>query len=206
MSCYKYLLLIILWSWNIPAWSADTDQCGISDEIYPEQLYPSVKLVTSMGDIVIELNRRRAPITVNNFLRYVKSGAFKGTVFHRVVEGFVVQGGGYQADYSAIDTLPPIFNESGNGLKNNERTVAMARHDDPNTATSQFYFNLANNDSLDPARRHWGYAVFGNVTEGWEIVQQIAAVETGYAEKIDATDAPVQAIVLTDAQLVEAEF
>ena len=155
---------------------------------------------------MIELNRRRAPITVNNFLRYVESGALKGTVFHRVVEGFVVQGGGYRSDYGAIDTLPPIFNESGNGLKNNERTVAMARHDDPNTATSQFYFNLANNDSLDPGRRNWGYAVFGNVTEGWEIVQQIAAVETGYAETIDATDAPVQAIVLNDAVLIEAEF
>lgn len=206
MTFLKPLPVIGLLIFALSAQSLFADQCGIEEEVYPDQLYPSVKLETSKGIIVIELNRRRAPITVNNFLRYVKSGAYNGTVFHRVVSEFVVQGGGYRPDYSAIDTLSPIFNESGNGLKNSERSIAMARQDDPNTATSQFYFNLAANGSLDPGRRNWGYTVFGNVIEGWEIVQEISAVETGYAEKIDSTDAPIQAIVLKQALLIKSEY
>jgi cyclophilin family peptidyl-prolyl cis-trans isomerase len=199
------ILLTTLLAAVITIHPAMAEQCGIEEEVYPDEYYPSVKLVTSKGDIVIELNRRRAPITVNNFLGYVKSGAYDGTVFHRVVSEFVVQGGGYRPDYSAIDTSPAIFNESGNGLKNNERSIAMARQEDPNTATSQFYFNLAANDSLDPGRRNWGYAVFGSVIEGWEVVQAISAVETGYAETINSTDAPVEPIVLKQAVLVKAD-
>ena len=202
----RIFLISILLACALLLPAANADECRINEEVYPDRLFPSVKLVTNKGDIVVELNRRRAPITVNNFLRYVKSGAYDGTIFHRVVDEFVVQGGGYQADYSAIDTLPPIFNESGNGLKNDERSIAMARHDDPNTATSQFYFNLSTNQSLDPGRRNWGYAVFGSVIEGWEIVQEIAAVKTGYAEPIDATDVPVLAIVVERAIVLESEF
>jgi peptidyl-prolyl cis-trans isomerase A (cyclophilin A) len=204
MNRSKSLSCVVLLAFSMHA--AGAEQCGIETKVYPDQLFPQVKLVTSKGNIVIELNRRRAPITVNNFLRYIKSGAYTGTLFHRVVNEFVVQGGGYRPDYSPIDTLSPIFNESGNGLKNNERSIAMARRDDPNTATSQFYFNLANNESLDPGRRNWGYTVFGSVIEGWEIVQDIAAVETAYAEQIDATDVPVEAVVVQQAVVLESEF
>jgi peptidyl-prolyl cis-trans isomerase A (cyclophilin A) len=180
--------------------------CGVDEKVYPDQLFPRVKLVTSLGEIIIELDRRRAPVTVNNFLRYVRDKRYEGTVFHRVMPDFVVQGGGYRPDFSSIDTYPPIFNESGNGLTNTPRSVAMARHDDPNSATSQFYFNLSENDSLDPQRRHWGYTVFGTVAEGWEVVEAIAAVETGFAELLNATDVPVEAVILSKVELLPAEF
>lgn len=174
----------------------------VTDPVYPDQLFPQVKMVTSAGEILLELDRRRAPVTVNNFLRYVESGVWKNTVFHRVIDGFVVQGGGYTTDMSGIETYAPIMNESGNGLKNSPRTIAMARFDDPHSATSQWYFNLAENDSLDPNRRNWGYAVFGQVIEGWETVEAIAAQPTGYSDALDATDVPVQQVILQSVELV----
>jgi peptidyl-prolyl cis-trans isomerase A (cyclophilin A) len=182
------------------------EDCGVGETVYPDHHYPKVKLKTTLGDIVIELNRRRAPITVNNFLHYVKDGRYAGTIFHRVVAGFVVQGGGYRPDLTAIETLSAIFNESGNGLNNAERSVAMARHDDPHSATSQFYFNLADNDSLDPERRHWGYTVFGTVMEGWEVVQQIAGVETGFSDGLNTTDVPIQPVIIEAVELMPNEF
>ena len=169
------------------------------DDVLPENLFPTVLLKTSMGDVVIELNRRRAPVTANNFLRYVLAGAYDGTIFHRVMPGFVVQGGGYSEALEERDLFPPIINESGNGLKNLPMTVAMARFDDPHSATSQFYFNLGDNGSLDPNPRSWGYTVFGEVISGWDVVTGIAGVETGYNERLDAEDVPLVPVKILSA-------
>lgn len=176
------------------------------DEVLPDNAFPSVKLETTMGDIVIELNRRRAPGTANNFLRYVLAGAYDNTIFHRVMPGFVVQGGGYTEQIEERELFAPIINESGNGLKNQTMTVAMARYDDPHSATNQFYFNLADNASLDPNRRNWGYAVFGEVVSGWDVVEAIAAVETGYNEALDAEDVPLVAVRILSAKVQETAY
>jgi len=172
------------------------------EEVLSDNAFPSVKLETTMGDIVIELNRRRAPVTANNFLRYVLAGAYDGTIFHRVMPGFVVQGGGYTEEIEERELFAPIINESGNGLKNLSMTVAMARFNDPHSATNQFYFNLADNDSLDPNRKSWGYAVFGDVIEGWDVVMSIASVETGYSEALDAEDVPLVPVKIVKATVL----
>ncbi len=169
------------------------------EEVLPDNLFPTVLLKTSMGDVVVELNRRRAPVTANNFLRYVLAGAYDGTIFHRVMPGFVVQGGGYTETIEERELFPPIINESGNGLKNLPMTVAMARYDDPHSATSQFYFNLGDNGSLDPNPRSWGYTVFGEVISGWDVVTAIAEVETGYNELLDAENVPLVPVKVLSA-------
>jgi len=141
---------------------------------------PHVKLTTSAGPIVLELNRGMAPNTVENFVKYVESGHYNGTVFHRVIDGFMIQGGGFTKDMQQKPTQAPIKIESSNGLKNDAYTVAMARTGDPNSATSQFFINVANNDRLNYASdMSPGYAVFGKVTEGKETVDKIRKVATG---------------------------
>ena len=142
-------------------------------QVQPDNYYPRVKIETTMGDIVVELDRRRAPITVNNFLRYVDKRAYEDTIFHRIVPGFVVQGGGYTADFNGKSNFPDIFNESGNGLTNDLHTIAMARQGDPHTANRQFFFNVNDNSSLNPGR-DWGYAVFGVIVEGEDIVDAMS--------------------------------
>jgi len=169
----------------------------------PENLFPTVRLETTMGDIVVELDRKRAPVTVNNFLRYVVAGRYDNTIFHRVMPGFVVQGGGYTESIEERELYPPIFNESGNGLKNMPMTIAMARYDDPHSATNQFYFNLAANSSLDPNSRSWGYAVFGLVVSGQNVIEAIAGVKTGYHEPLDAEDVPLVPVKILSAHVVE---
>jgi peptidyl-prolyl cis-trans isomerase A (cyclophilin A) len=177
--------------------------CSMDEVVLPDNMFPSVRIETTMGEFVIELNRMRAPITANNFLRYVLSGHYDHTIFHRVMPGFVVQGGGYTADFAEKPLLPAIFNESGNGLENLPMSVAMARFEDPHSATSQFYVNLAANTSLDPNVRNWGYAVFGTVISGQEVVEAISAVKTSYSEGLDANDVPVQVVMLKKASVVE---
>ena len=197
-----FLALALMLAGLLPAVAAEPE-C-FPEEIMPDNLFPSVRLETSMGDIIVELNRMRAPVTVNNFLRYVTEGQYDKTIFHRVMAGFVVQGGGYSAELEERDLYPPIINESGNGLQNLPMTIAMARFDDPHSATSQFYFNLAANASLDPNPRGWGYAVFGTVISGQDVVEAIAAVETGYDENLDAPDVPVETVTLKSATVLEA--
>ena len=181
---------------------AATPEC-FPEDVMPENLFPSVRLETSMGDIVVELNRLRAPVSVNNFLRYVLEKKYDNTIFHRVMPGFVVQGGGYTETIEERELHPPIINESGNGLKNMPMTIAMARFDDPHSATNQFYFNVAANASLDPNSRSWGYAVFGQVISGQEVVEAIAVVETGYSENLDASDVPLAPVKLLSATVLE---
>ncbi len=144
---------------------------------------PKVKIETNMGDIVVELNQERAPKTVSNFLFYVKSGFYKDTIFHRVINGFMIQGGGHTADMQEKpNNKKPVINEAGNGLKNEPYTIAMARTNDPDSATAQFFINVANNDFLNhknttPAG--YGYAVFGKVIQGQDVIDRIKAVPTG---------------------------
>ena len=146
----------------------------------PQAACASVKLTTSMGPIVIELNKDKAPNTVENFVKYVQSGHYNGTIFHRVIGTFMIQGGGFTKDMQQKPTQPPIKIESSNGLGNDTYTVAMARTSDPNSATSQFFINVKNNEQLNYAdAMNPGYAVFGKVASGKETVDKIKAVATG---------------------------
>ena len=141
-----------------------------------------VKMETGKGDIVIELFPDRAPKTVANFLQYVKAGAYDGTIFHRVMNGFMIQGGGFDPDLKHRATVAPIRNEADNGLKNERYTLAMARTDDPHSATNQFFINVADNDFLNhksKSGKDWGYAVFGKVVDGMNVVDAIKAVPVG---------------------------
>ncbi|MCS6997758.1 MAG: peptidylprolyl isomerase, partial [Casimicrobiaceae bacterium] len=143
---------------------------------------PRVELRTSLGAITIELYPDKAPRTVENFLRYVKEGFYDGTIFHRVIPKFMIQGGGFTPDFVQKPTRPPIRNEADNGLKNATGTIAMARTSDPHSATAQFFINVADNRELDfryPTQEGWGYCVFGRVVKGMEVVERIARVKTG---------------------------
>ncbi|RMF99146.1 MAG: peptidyl-prolyl cis-trans isomerase [Gammaproteobacteria bacterium] len=135
--------------------------------------YPQVRIETTAGAFTVELDAERAPKTVENFLQYVEDGFYEGTIFHRVVPNFVIQGGGYTVDLQAKPTREPICNESGNGLQNRRLTIAMARTSDPHSADAQFYINLADNLDLDPKPTRWGYAVFGQVIDGSDVVDAI---------------------------------
>jgi cyclophilin family peptidyl-prolyl cis-trans isomerase len=139
---------------------------------------PVVVLQTSLGAIKVALDRDKAPLTVDNFLQYVRSGHYDGTIFHRVIPDFMIQGGGFEAAMNQKPTRPPIKNEASNGLKNRRGTVAMARTNDPDSATSQFFINLKDNAALDYGMRNAGYAVFGEVVDGMNVVDRIAAVPT----------------------------
>ena len=138
-----------------------------------ESTKPVVVMTTSAGVIEIELMPEQAPLTVANFLRYVENGFFKDTIFHRVIDNFMIQGGGFTQDMGRKDTLPPVRNESANGLPNLRGTIAMARTNDPHSATSQFFINLKHNDFLNAKGPKPGYAVFGRVTEGMDVITRI---------------------------------
>lgn len=165
---------------------------------------PVVKLQTSMGDIEIELYPDKAPQTVENFLNYVNKGFYNGTVFHRVINGFMIQGGGLNDKMQLKATDKPIQNEADNGLKNDEYTVAMARTMDPNSATAQFFINVTDNDFLNFKSKDaqgWGYAVFGKVIKGMDVVDKIKTVET--TTKGMHQDVPVSPVVINKAEVVQ---
>ncbi|HEY1991770.1 MAG TPA: peptidylprolyl isomerase [Gammaproteobacteria bacterium] len=155
-------------------------------------------LSTSLGDITVELDAAKAPITVKNFLAYVESGFYDGTIFHRVIPDFMVQCGGFTPDMLQKKTNPPIKNEANNGLSNEPYTLAMARTSDVDSATSQFFINLADNVFLDHGKRDFGYAVFGRVVKGTEVVDKIGAVRTGSAG--GHRDVPVQPVTINSAR------
>lgn len=157
-----------------------------------------VRFETSHGGFSVQLFPKEAPLTVANFLGYVDSGFFDGTIFHRIVPGFVIQGGGLSADFAQKQTSPPVRNEASNGLKNQRGTLSMARTNDPHSATSQFFVNLVDNAFLDPGRGGAGYAVFGCVTEGMDVIDRIAAVKTG--SKAGHQDVPLTPIEVTSAK------
>lgn len=196
LSISMLLIFVPLTSWSV-------DKSCFPPELIPDNLFPIIKLETSMGDIEVELNRMKAPQSANNFLRYVLEGEYDGTIFHRVMVNFVVQGGGYSKDFEEKTMHDNVLNESGNGLKNIRGSIAMARYADPHTATRQFYFNMSDNASLDPSSRNWGYTVFGEVVSGMEVLDAIQDVETGYSEDLDAEDVPLTQVMLIRASVSE---
>jgi len=168
---------------------------------------PQVELKTNVGIIVVELNPEKAPKSVENFLQYVKEGHYKGTIFHRVIPGFMIQGGGFSADFMQKKTRAPIPIEANNGLKNEVGTLAMARTSDPNSATAQFFINHKNNDFLNhtaPTPQGWGYAVFGKVVKGMDVVNKIAAIPTGPKGPFPS-DVPSQQVIIEDARILGAD-
>ena len=169
------------------------------------EVMPTVKLTTSMGEITIQLDQENAPITTENFLKYVESGFYDGTIFHRVIPNFMIQGGGHLEDMTPKDDkLDPILNEANNGLQNVRGSIAMARTANPHSASSQFFINHVDNPFLNfrtnQVDEGWGYAVFGQVIEGIEVVDEIAGVQTGGLKGYQ--DVPVEVVVLLKAELV----
>src|SRR5271157_5142649 len=160
-----------------------------------------IRFETTLGDFSIEFYEKEAPESVANFMRYIDDGFFDGTIFHRIVPGFVIQGGGFTEDMSQKRTQPPIKNEADNGLKNLRGTLSMARTNDVNSATSQFFVNLKDNDFLDHKPGNFGYAVFARVNSGMDVVDKIAAVATGRRRGFD--DVPVEAVVMKSVQRVD---
>jgi peptidyl-prolyl cis-trans isomerase A (cyclophilin A) len=159
-----------------------------------------IRFETTHGEFTIELFDKEAPVSAANFLKYIDDGFFDGTIFHRIVPGFVIQGGGFTEDMTQKRTHPSIKNEADNGLKNERGTLSMARTNDVNSATSQFFVNLKDNDFLDHKRGNFGYAVFGRVTEGMDVIDKIAAVETGRRRGFE--DVPVEPVIMTSVRRI----
>lgn len=179
----RYMVAITLMSFSA--------MIGAADNEVPA--FPQIRVETNRGAFVLELDGRRAPLTVSNFLAYVEDGSYVGTIFHRVIRNFVVQGGGYTADFEERPARAAVPNESGNGLRNERGTIAMARLRPPHSATRQFYINMTDNDALDPRASRWGYAVFGRVVEGMDVLDAISGVATGPSGPLpsDVPQAPV---------------
>lgn len=174
--------------------------CGVSNAMAADA--PKVMLKTSMGEIVLELYPEQAPKSVENFLQYVKSGHYQGTIFHRVIDGFMIQGGGFDQDMNQKPTQAPIENEAKNGLKNTRYTVAMARTSAPHSASSQFFINIQDNNSLDyPGHDGWGYAVFGKVIKGTDVVDKIKKVPTSTRGFFQ--DVPTAPVVIESASVIK---
>ncbi len=186
----KSILTILLFAVSLVASAADKVPA-----------HPHMRISTSEGDIVVELDGRRAPLTVANFMKLAESGYYDGTVIHRAMPGFMIQGGGYTPDLKSKESDEHIPNESGNGLTNQRGTIAMARLEEPHTAAAQFYINLVDNDGLDPTLLRWGYAVFGVVIEGMDVVDKIAAVQTGPGGQF-SKNVPVVPIIIKSVSRV----
>ena len=183
---FKYLLLTLI-SFHIFIYQS------IASENYPQ-----VEIVTTSGSFIIELDRNRAPLSVENFLSYIDEGFYTNTIFHRVIDGFVIQTGGYTTQFEEKKTKPEIANESGNGLKNRRMSLGMARSNEPHTASSQFYINLIDNFSLDPMPTRWGYTVFGEVISGFEIIDAIGQSATQTFQGLQ--DVPIAPIIILETK------
>jgi peptidyl-prolyl cis-trans isomerase A (cyclophilin A) len=184
----KLLAILAALTVTLPAWAAN----------------PTVEMKTNYGVITIELYPDKAPKTVANFLEYTKDGFYNGTVFHRVIDGFMIQGGGMDLGMKEKATRATIQNEAKNGLRNEVGTIAMARKPDPHSATAQFFINLVNNSGLDyPAHDGWGYCVFGKVTQGMDVVNKISKVATGRVSYYQ--DVPVKPVLIESVKLIETK-
>jgi cyclophilin family peptidyl-prolyl cis-trans isomerase len=168
----------------------------------PSSLAPRVAFETTHGDFTVELDAVRAPLTAENFLRYVRDGAYDGTTFHRVIANFVVQGGGYDLELRERQSRAAIANESGNGLSNRRGTLGLAREDSPHSGSSQFYVNLVDNLALDPLPTRWGYAVFGRVIEGMDVIDRIAHLKTETVATL-GSDVPVDRPAIKRAWVID---
>jgi cyclophilin family peptidyl-prolyl cis-trans isomerase len=190
------LVIVASLVFSLPAVAED----AVAPATTPATTPARVRFVTTLGTFTVQLDPARAPLSVENVLQYVRDGHYDGTVFHRVVGNFVVQGGGYLPDGTERPVRTAVANESGNGLSNRRGTVAMARTDAPHSATSQFFVNLTDNLALDPGPTRWGYAVIGRVVEGMEVIDKIASVPTG-ARGSFPEDTPLEPIVIESATL-----
>ena len=188
---FSRTLLLIAAGLCAPAWSQDAAPAGLQQ----------VRFETTLGAYTVEVDPARAPLTAGSFLQYVRDQHYDGTVFHRVIGNFVIQGGGYLPDGTEKPVRGGVPNESGNGLSNRRGTVALARTGDPHSGTSQFYVNVTDNIALDPSPTRWGYAVFGRVVEGMDVVERIASVATGSSGSFQE-DAPLQPVVITTARVI----
>jgi len=166
---------------------------------------PIVELKTNMGSITLELFADKAPKTVDNFLQYVNEGHFKGTIFHRVIPGFMIQGGGFTNDFVQKKTHAPIQNEAANGIRNEPGTIAMARTNDPNSATAQFFINVGDNQPLNFSPGNPGYAVFGKVLKGMDVVKKIEADDTGPGPMPPHQNVPRRTVIIEDAKVISSE-
>ncbi len=177
---------------------------GLTLSVCAQAANPTVEMKTSQGNITLELYPEKAPKTVENFLKYAKGGFYKGTIFHRVIDNFMIQGGGFDASLREKETFPPIQNEADNGLKNEIYTIAMARTMNPHSASAQFFINVKDNDFLNhtaPTMRGWGYAVFGKVIKGQEVVMKISKVRTG-PRGLMPSDVPLESVVIEDVKVL----
>ena len=172
-----------------------------SETAYPDQTFPEVTINTSMGDIIIELDRNKAPLTVNHFLHAVQNQSYDNGLFHRVIKDYVIQAGAFKTDWTDVPSCGQLFNESGNGLSNQPGTIAMARHNEPHSAETSFFINLTDNSNLDPNKKSWGYTVFGYVVGGQDVIDKIAASATEYNAQIDAKDVPSTPIKVISVRL-----
>jgi peptidyl-prolyl cis-trans isomerase A (cyclophilin A) len=173
--------------------------------IQPSNLTPKVRIDTSMGSIIVQLDRHRAKITTNNFLGYVARGQYNKTLVHRVEDMYLIQAGGFMTNYTEVEPDKPIFNESGNGLKNKYGSIAMAKQlNDAHSATNQFFINLNDNTNLDPGKS-WGYAVFGEVIKGSEVLDEIAQVDVGYSEQLGYPTVPKKMITILQVVVLDEE-
>lgn len=191
----KYLACLFL------ALSSLTQAACPDDKAYPNNMFPELVFETTMGTITVELDRLKAPMTTNHILHLVKNKTYDDTLIHRIVPGFVIQAGAFAADLSEVEACDTVINESGNGLKNSRGSLSMARYNDPHSATASFFINLGDNDNLNPSSDSWGYAVFGYVTAGMDVVDKMAAVKTQYSNELDANDVPVETIKILSAQV-----
>lgn len=194
--CYAPLLL-----------GAIVSPLTIAKETTPMSEPTQVKFETNLGNIVVQLNASKAPTTTQNFLTYVREGQYDGTIFHRIIPGFMAQGGGFTESFKQKPTHAPIKNEADNGLKNKRGAIAMARTSDPNSATGQFFINYVDNAFLDyksPTPQGWGYAVFGEVVQGMDVVDEMAKIPTGPGGPMP-TDVPSKPIVIHKATVITSE-
>ena len=196
------MLVVFMVTGLVLAADGDKKTDKAKDEEKAESKLVLVKLETNMGDIVLELDAEKAPVTVENFLRYVNEKFYDRVIFHRVINGFMIQGGGFEANMKRKETHEAIKNEASNGLKNDRGTIAMARTSDPNSATAQFFINHNNNKSLDYVKdKNAGYAVFGKVVKGMGIVDKIAVVKTKTWNGME--DVPVEPVIINTATVVK---
>ncbi len=194
MRTFKTLACILL----LPAVAAGQE---LPQNAVQQTATPQVQFFTNLGPFVMELDRERAPFTVDNFLSYVRQGHYTGTIFHRVIHGFVAQGGGFTTDFAVKPVGQSVVNESGNGLSNLRGTVGLARQNSPHSGTSQFYVNLADNMDLNPRPTRWGYAVFGRIIEGMDVIDEIGQKPTGAGGEF-ARDVPLETIVIERAEIL----
>lgn len=210
ISAYFLFLCVLTAASVTQVYAADKDEIvDVSQQfrganIQPDISFPQIKLTTTLGDITVELDRLKAPITVNNFLWLTTHNQFDNTLFHRVIKNFVVQGGGVNPDMTQKDDNYLIVNESGNGLRNDYGTIAMARESEAHSASRQFYFNLkqGGNSNLNPNSRRWGYTVFGEVITGLEVLEKISQIHVGTDSKKGWENVPLTKIYLKKAQLI----